>query len=360
MVVPLGLLAATVRSAPHDLDVLQQRDAPTAVLVDRSATWQPVRQVSVTVHLDAAPAADVVAPAWKGTVTAVLVQQGHALHAGDPIVEIDGIRRLFAPSPAPLWRVPAWGDRGADIDGLASLFAELGLMPAQPVGEPFGAVHVQAVERLATRIGAAPTSTLDLGWLVWSIIPVVEVPASPFALGAPAPAPGTKLIALSRTVTGVDVVGADGSPLGHDELRRSSVDFGGGDEVAGAALLDTPNEIPALHRQPADGPGPATAAAAPGSTGAAGAPSTPGASGSDATQTRRATARGEAQRGLAALPLGAVVTDLDGSHCLVTLDRRPLPVEIAGSDDARVYVRGGDGERVVANPASAFGVTSCH
>ncbi len=60
------------------------------------------------------------------------------------------------------------------------------------------------------------------------------------------------------------------------------------------------------------------------------------------------------------LPLGAVVTDLDGSHCLVTLDRRPLPVEVAGSDDARVYVRGGDGERVVANPASAFGVTSCH
>jgi len=282
----------------------------------------------------------------------VLVAAGTELHAGDPVVEIDGIRRVFAPSPAPFWRVPAWGDHGPDVDGLTALFASLQLMPAQDRGTVFGAAHVQAVERLASLIGAPPSSTLDLGWLVWSVAPTLTVASSSLALGGAAPAPGSTLFPAPRTIKAVDVVPADGSHLADDALRRSTVDFGADGTVPGAQLLDAPAQVPALRRLSAPvAPvgGAAASAAGPDA-------SPPG----EATSTRNVTVRGDRVEHVAALPLSAVVTDSDGSHCVVSLDRRAVPVEVIGSDAARTYVRGADQQQVAANPASAFGVTRCH
>jgi hypothetical protein len=357
VIVPLWLLVASIRSAPQTLDALQQRDAPVAVLVDSTATWHPVTPASVTVHLDEERPADVVAPPWKGTVTAVLARPGQTLRAGDPVLEIDGVRRLFAPSPAPLWRVPAWGDRGPDIDGLAALLTTLSLLPAQPAGTAFGADHVLAVERLARLVGARPSSTLDLGWLVWSPVPTVEVPSWSVALGGPAPAPGATLVALPRTITAVEVLAPDGSRLADAAVRQATIDLGADGDVAGAELLDAPDHIAALRgpaEQGSGGGGP------PGGAGAPGAAPGAAASAASPTRTLRAMVRGAPVPQVAALPLSAVVTDGDGSHCLVALDRTPVPIELIGSDVARVYVRGADGQQVAANPASAFGVTSCH
>ena len=321
-------------------------------MVDGTSTWQPAAAASVTLHFADASATSVVAPPWKGTVTAVVATPGSELHAGVPLLEIDGIRRLFAPSPAPFWRVPAWGDHGPDIDGLAALFTTLSLLPVQAPGTPFGADHVKAVERLAALVGAPPTSTLDLGWLVWAPVPTLRVPAWSITLGAAAPAAGTALFTMPREIASVEVTATAGPSLSDDTVRRSTIDFGGGDDVAGAVVLDAPRQVPALRRA-------SEAAGAPAGAGPAGSvPDLPVAA--EATTTVKATARGPRLDHVAALPLRAVVTDADGSHCLVTLDQRTVPVEVVGSDSARVYVRGADERQVTANPAAAFGTTRCH
>lgn len=172
-------------------------------------------QKPVTMALTWQKGAELVAPAWSGTVTGVSAKAGTPLKSGDTVATVDGIGRIAFASETPFYRRISSGMRGADVAALQGMLHALGLL--DPVAANPGVASfatTQAIRAFEARIGVAPVSdTFDPAWVVW-------LPSDPFPLGSltlavghPAPAPGTPIGAAVPVL-----LRAQASSTGQDSL----------------------------------------------------------------------------------------------------------------------------------------------
>jgi len=152
-------------------------------LVDEPSTafWMSPQRESgtvsqqVTASVTASVESTAMAPAWEGTVTAVLAQAGELVQAGTPVLSINGRGRVICASDFPLYRAIGLGDVGADVDAIAECLVTGGLWTRPDGwGKSFDETLQAAASELdlllggdGTRTGVDPSDVLwttSLGW----------------------------------------------------------------------------------------------------------------------------------------------------------------------------------------------------
>lgn len=148
-----------------------------------------------------------VAPTWSGTVTDVYVAAGSTLTSGDPVLALDGTRRVAAAVASPLFRPILPDTRGQDVVNLTTFLAKQG-------------VNISPSDRLtwsswreitawAQGIGVDVSdglSEFDPGWLVYLPRESVRLAKVDVSVGAPAPSAGAALATLASTVVGARIL----------------------------------------------------------------------------------------------------------------------------------------------------------
>ena len=182
--VVLAAVSAWLVRLPGPADQLTAPIAPVLVTVTPSdgAVQRPVQ-----VRVDIGPALTSFSVLPGGVVTAVLVRPGAVVRTGSRLVEVDGIARLAAHTSRPFYRPLGRGDHGADVDQLASLLAQLGLMHGPGAWPPPRPGMASAVRHLAVSIGAPQDGMFDPAWVVWLPEPELVVASVPPQAGGPVP-----------------------------------------------------------------------------------------------------------------------------------------------------------------------------
>lgn len=146
-----------------------------------------------------------VAPAWSGLVTDVLVDEEQALAEG-PILEVDGITRVAVSSSRPFHRSLSPHFRGPDVVQLNAYLARAGYLEAELDDEEhYSWLTGAAVRRLSADLGVWPTTDVfDPAWFVWLPGQREFVVASvAVAVGSPAPVQGAELVGAHPHVVDV-------------------------------------------------------------------------------------------------------------------------------------------------------------
>lgn len=168
-----------------------------------------------------------VAPAWSGLVTEVMVHDGVVVVEGQPVMSVDGVVRFAGATPRPFHRELPAGAVGADVGQLQQLLIRLGLITDEVQADRMDRPTVMAVRALAALLGVPEParSVFDPGWMVWmpSGTPV-NVGSFETAAGVVAPPAGTTLAVAAPALVGatvrIDQVG-DAVPFGEVVLRTS-------------------------------------------------------------------------------------------------------------------------------------------
>lgn len=263
-------------------------DEPSPIVLPATAE-QRTGTTSAVLLLDRSPLPALSAPGWAGTVTAVHTAPGAVLHHGSPVLAVDGIDRIAAATPGPLFRtlavtpgraavtsadpavpsqpaVPPSYPRGVDVAWLHQLLVDLGHLDQLPeTADRFTERSGAAVERLAAALGSPATGTFDPGWVLW--LPTGAFPVAGVAAGVaqPAPPPGSTVVEQPPALAAARLADPGGEPLrlgpGYEVLVGDRVlaldDDGaavpgellhvlsdvGGDSVEVTSRLSTPVEV---------------------------------------------------------------------------------------------------------------------
>lgn len=337
------------------------QDQVAPVIVQASAA-QTDMTVPATVEVSLTEPRSLTAPVWEGLVTAVGVGAGDAVVEGQVLFTVDGIDRVGAATPTPLYRVLEAGDSGDDVTALAGFLNRQGLLAADDADtDTVTAEFATALTEFRDSIGLSSAHEgplFDPAWVVWM---PDERPGQAAVVmvqpGASAPGLGTELVQfspavvearLAADVTGVLTPGQDGDavvlvPGVSAELR-----------VQDGLLVVDDGQAAALGRR---------AAAVPGSGGdqqldPEAAEEVDGGSRTVRLEaTVRFTSPGSDVRGV---PVPALVSTLAGQPCVVVEDGdswqpRRVTVLLSSTATSTAMVRGlGGGDvRLVANPATA-------
>lgn len=176
----------------------------------QAPSWVPVRESDSTTNdpIDLAlqwePSASVFAPAWNGLVQTVQVKQGETIADGTPIATIDGITRIAALTPAPLYRSISVGMRGSDVRWLNDFLGRLGY--AHGATESVTAATVQGTKQLAVVIGAPFQGSFDASWLIFIPGSAFKVQTVSLTPGIPAPVAGSKILDSTTRLSRATVV----------------------------------------------------------------------------------------------------------------------------------------------------------
>ena len=143
-------------------------------LVAARDVWVPVgaatgeRRNPVTLYLSWESDEALVAPAWSGTVTDVFVAAGSTLNSGDPILALDGTKRIAAALTSPLYRPVLPSTRGEDVASLTSFLANRGvdINPSDRLTRSSWREITAWVGGLGVDVSNGLTA-FDPGWLVY-------------------------------------------------------------------------------------------------------------------------------------------------------------------------------------------------
>ncbi|MCP4085217.1 MAG: hypothetical protein GY745_09245 [Actinomycetia bacterium] len=158
-----------------------------------------------------------------GPATTVSIGQasGRVTWLGEPVplvsgrafLALDGIERPILLAPQPLWRPLERGASGGDVDGVADLFRDLGLLAdAGLEGVTVDAVFVGAVQEFEVSMGWSRTGVFKPEYVLWLPPSVSSIGEFEVALGQHLPAEST-LFTSGSALTGATVVGRDGALL---------------------------------------------------------------------------------------------------------------------------------------------------
>ena len=153
----------------------------------------------------------VLAPAWTGTVTRVMVGVADDIKSLTPILDIDQVSRIAYHSNSPFYRTLGLGDTGPDVIELHTMLQQLGLLAAEVDSDEITRESARAIAALAEMLGVPPTSRrpdFDPGWVVWmpnDTLTVGEVLVRP---GMPAPAQGEPIIVTEYGLAEVTIQGS--------------------------------------------------------------------------------------------------------------------------------------------------------
>ena len=223
-------------------------------LVAARDVWVPVgaatgeRRNPVTLYLSWESDEALVAPAWSGTVTDVFVAAGSTLNSGDPILALDGTKRIAAALTSPLYRPVLPSTRGEDVASLTSFLANRGvdINPSDRLTRSSWREITAWVGGLGVDVSNGLTA-FDPGWLVYLPREAVRLAEVDVPIGAPAPAAGTALATLESTVVGAQILdpqrleGAesnDDTPLDELQLEAAAAQV-----PAGSRLLLGASEL---------------------------------------------------------------------------------------------------------------------
>jgi hypothetical protein len=190
-------------------------NVPATLLLDTSPR-------SVTVGATATPhwrsGVRVLAPAWSGLTTAVLVEAGDALANGDGVARVDGVEIRYYSLETPLFR-PVCANDTVLVSEVRNVLQMAGFAVGTTASLKWK--DVQAIRAYASAIGVPDASRVlcfQPGWLLTSSVPVGEVGQVTLEVGAPVPPPGTAVLVGQPVLESIDLIGNTGSASIDDHL----------------------------------------------------------------------------------------------------------------------------------------------
>lgn len=215
-----GIVAAATIGVPlvatavlvHELRTVASTSTPLPEAVTAPAVHRLVddaQPVSIVVTWDGGLV--IYSPQWSGTVTEVLARPGDVLEPLDPLVSVDGIRRIAWQSEVWFHRALRLGDSGRDVAELQRLLSAQGRDITNAKLGVFDRATRNAVQQLEVALGVAPASgVFDPSWLVALPANRVTVGTIALTLAAPAPGAGSVLVRGVPKASGATLEGADG------------------------------------------------------------------------------------------------------------------------------------------------------
>ncbi|MFK4806163.1 hypothetical protein ACI3KX_09860 [Microbacterium sp. ZW CA_36] len=205
---PIGGLALAVWSLSQPTSL----DAKTSAVYMQPTLESFADEQSVTVAVSWAEGVAVLAPAWDGVVTEVAVRPGDTIVNGSNIVRIDGIWRIAASTPSPLFR-PVSSDSSSDeIAAVTALLRSLGYRSSSKWSwETVAGIRAFAKDRGVP--GHATVEAFEPSWVVWLPAGSLTLSEVGLAPGQSAPSLGEQIAQGTGHISALDVTSTDGIPL---------------------------------------------------------------------------------------------------------------------------------------------------
>lgn len=340
----LALVLATVAS----LVILARLSGPRDLPPELVSTPRPLI-VDARLELMAGQGSGTLDIAWSNPqllssptegVVGWLPSVGTILSTGDTVATVDGMGRILAATPEPLWRPLISGTRGRDVALAATLLSELGY-DTDPGSDLANTRFIAATRALALDLGmdrdsARRVNGLDPAWLVWSPTPEVQVAEWKVAVGDSVGTGDPLIAGPTRVDTWSATVTSASSPLPMEvPYPISRLETYGGPWLVEVTMSDT-----VLFSHQAETPAAGLELALPL------LPAT------DAVLSWTAVLLTPVE--LVVIPMSALQSGASGS-CVLSDDGVPTPVEVVSTSLATVAVSGIEaGHRVLANPAQVY------
>lgn len=193
-----------------------------AMRVDAIGTedvWAPpqasggVRERSAGLQVQWNTAADLVAPEWSGLVQEVFVEAGDEIRSGQPVVRIDGVRRIALASDLPFSRMLSVGDRGVEAAALNSALAGLGLEASDSDTVTWATLRgVRALAAMLEVPSAGEVAAFDPSWIIFLPDDATSVEKVALSVGSRAPSAGEVIVTAPLTIAAAYLVSADEIP----------------------------------------------------------------------------------------------------------------------------------------------------
>lgn len=218
---PLFALATVVYAAPFAAlawvstrpDTLTLTSPPPVEIWTEPTLKLSDRSQAVLVEYTVETGATLVAPQWSGVVTAVFLKPGDTVAHLDSVVAVDNIRRLAVFSDFPFYRTLKNRDEGPDVEALHGLLIELGFISKSP-GVSFTNITGAAVKALRKSLGdPAPTSVFDPGLIIYIPRKEMVLGSLDLVVGAPAPGFGAVIATERGTIRDTTLSTIDGEEL---------------------------------------------------------------------------------------------------------------------------------------------------
>lgn len=204
---PCGLVVGSWLTSASD-DVITPPKAVTAQAVH--TTFNDEREVELA--LTWADGAQIHAPQWQGVVTSVDIESSQVLETGTKVASVDGISRIAAASPAPLYSVTSPDSPRAQVKQLNMLLASLGYRHGG--GDTWNWETGAGVQDFTKKIGANSGGELfDPAWIVWLPQESMQLSEVKLLAGTPAPAGGTPIASTPPVLSKVLVNAVDEGAL---------------------------------------------------------------------------------------------------------------------------------------------------
>ncbi|GEM_PF-1760127 len=213
LVAPAILVIAAGRML--DDEPVGLKPVPTPVLSTPVRTERHEER-PVLVELRSAPGPRLLAPAWTGTVTRVIVESGAVLETGSQLVAVDRSVVIAAHTVEPFTRSLRRGDRGSDVLELQGLLLQLGYRIGEPDGV-FGSETAKIIKQWRTDLqDSSPSEIFEPATVIWLPTPTFEVGEVMLTTGAPVPTAGTAVVFSPAGVSNGVVIAKDGKPIDND------------------------------------------------------------------------------------------------------------------------------------------------
>lgn len=198
---PVAFLLAVQTLSDDELEGVTSDPMP---VLTKAAERELLSSQAVSLTLEWSLGRDVLAPAWHGTVQAVLVAPPDTLISGQRVATIDGLARIAFATPVAFYRALRWGDSGADVEQLHVMLRELGFLNDEPaMATVYDRATYDAVYALEAALGASqPTGQFDPGLVVWLPASPFEVASVQLKASAPAPPAGQAVASERLRLTG--------------------------------------------------------------------------------------------------------------------------------------------------------------
>ncbi len=209
--VTVGSIAFASGLLVYDARLAEIEPAPSPLTMTVELTSATIEH-EVSLELVWDHVVPIYSPNWAGTVTEVFVEPGATLRSGEPILAIDGVKRIAAAMRQPLFRDLRRGDRGEDVRALQEFL----LVEQLYVGEAdgvYGGSLADAVAELRLLLGAPKLRDggFDHTLLVWIPDGLLQVDSVHATIGQPADG-GVELILPKESIAGASFRRPEGAP----------------------------------------------------------------------------------------------------------------------------------------------------
>lgn len=213
---PLVVAAILLPYAQRTEVAASSAQPPAVVAVGERAT---VHRASVTV--DVTQASTIPLEIRRGgVVTDLFIERGDALPNGAAVLSIDGVTLVALTGQVPLYRDLRHGYQGADVETVATLLRDMGLLDGQAADDQFGPLMARAVCEFQLATGAACDGIFRVDGVVYAPEGVSHVDSVAARLGMVIE-PGAQIAAGEAEITTLSF--SPTSDISIDVLRGSPV-----------------------------------------------------------------------------------------------------------------------------------------